>query len=57
MRARITLTADYELNQKFKKLSELTRIPASRLFDEAVEDLLAKHNFEELLKLKEKNKK
>lgn len=54
MRQRITLSVEYDLNEKLKKLSELTRIPASRLFDEAVEDLLVKHNYEKLIKDKKK---
>ena len=31
---------------KLKKLSEITRIPVSRLIDEAIEDLLIKHDFD-----------
>lgn len=47
MRSQWSITSDYELHAKIKKLSELTRIPVSRLIDEAIEDLLEKHNFEE----------
>ena len=54
MREKLTLSVDYTLCKNFKLLSQLTRIPASRLFDEAVEDLLEKHNFEELLKNKKR---
>ena len=39
-RIQIASTVDPELWQCFKGLSEKTRIPASRLLDEAVEDLL-----------------
>ena len=52
MREKLTLSVDYGLCKDLKKLSELTRIPSSRLFDEAVEDLLKKHKYEELLKIK-----
>ena len=39
------LTAtDKELLEKFRQLSAATRIPASRLLDEAIEDLLVKYN-------------
>jgi hypothetical protein len=34
---------DKVLLEKFRKLSEDTRIPASRLLDEALEDLLVKY--------------
>jgi predicted transcriptional regulator len=36
---------DKELLAQLKKLSESTRIPQSRLMDEAIEDLLKKHGF------------
>lgn len=52
MREKLTLSVDCELSRKLKKLSELTRIPASRLFDEAVEDLLEKHKYVEMVKEK-----
>lgn len=35
---------DKILLAKFRKLSKDTRIPATRLLDEAIEDLLVKHN-------------
>jgi predicted transcriptional regulator len=56
MREKLTISVDPELYKNLKKLSELTRIPASRLFDEAVEDLLEKHNFIEMLKNKKEKK-
>lgn len=34
---------DKELKEKLIKLSELSRIPQSKLMDEAIEDLLKKH--------------
>lgn len=34
---------DKDLKDKLIKLSELSRIPQSKLIDEAVEDLLKKH--------------
>lgn len=34
---------DKDLLARFRKLSEDTRIPASRLLDEALEDLLVKY--------------
>lgn len=59
MRTRLTISVDYSLYTDLKKLSEITRIPTSRLFDEAVEDLLHKHNFqiqlEEVRKYNRKN--
>ena len=36
-------TMKSELLQAFKELSEVSRIPASKLLDEAIEDLLSKH--------------
>ena len=38
-----TITTDFELYTIFKKLSADTRIPSSRLLDEAIEDLLLKY--------------
>ena len=38
-----TTSSDPDIYEKFKKLSETTRIPASRLLDEALEDLLVKY--------------
>lgn len=35
---------DKNLLEQLKKLSEDTRIPTTRLLDEAIEDLLLKHN-------------
>lgn len=35
---------DKDLKDKLIKLSELSRIPQSKLIDEAVEDLLRKHD-------------
>ncbi len=43
-RTRIGSAIDTELYTKLKKLSEVTRIPISKLLDEALEDLLSKHN-------------
>lgn len=42
-RVRFTNTLDKDLLEKLKQLSEQTRIPASKLLDEAVEDLIKKH--------------
>ena len=42
-RKRVTTTLDKELVEKLDKLSKETRIPKSKLFDEAIEDLLKKH--------------
>lgn len=46
-RVRFSSTLEKSLLEKFKKLSEQTRIPASRLLDEAIKDLLAKYEKEE----------
>lgn len=35
---------DKDLYEKLRLLSESSRIPATRLLDEAIEDLLVKHN-------------
>jgi metal-responsive CopG/Arc/MetJ family transcriptional regulator len=43
-RTRITITLGNELLKQFKVLSEQTRIPMSKLLDEAIEDLLKKHD-------------
>jgi metal-responsive CopG/Arc/MetJ family transcriptional regulator len=43
-RTKITTTLDNKLIDKLDKLSKDTRIPKSRLFDEAVGLLLEKHN-------------
>jgi metal-responsive CopG/Arc/MetJ family transcriptional regulator len=43
-RTRIGNTLDTNLLEKLKELSSITRIPMSRLLDEAVKDLVQKHN-------------
>ena len=43
-RTRIGNTLDTHLLKKLKELSASTRIPMSRLLDEAVGDLIQKHN-------------
>ncbi len=43
-RKQIASTVDPELWEAFRQLSSYTRIPASRLLDEAVEDLLLKYH-------------
>lgn len=43
MRHQWTVSSDYELHNKLKRLSDITRIPRSRLCDEALEDLLVKY--------------
>jgi len=42
-RDRFSSTVDKELLSNLKKLSEDTRIPISKLLDEAIADLLKKH--------------
>jgi predicted DNA-binding protein len=42
-RAIFSSTLKLELADKFKELSEKTRITQSKLLDEAIEDLLAKY--------------
>lgn len=42
-RTRITTSVKNELIEEFDKLAKKTRIPKSRLFDEAIEDLLKKY--------------
>lgn len=42
-RVRYTNSIDKELLRKFKELSDQTRIPQSRLIDEAIEDILKKY--------------
>ena len=42
-RTRIGSAIDKVLFEDLKKLSEQTRIPISKLLDEAIEDLLKKH--------------
>jgi len=45
-RTRFTSSLKNELVPLFDKLSKDTRIPKSRLLDEAIEDLLIKHGVE-----------
>ena len=42
-RIRIGSAIDKKLYEQLKKLSEDTRIPISKLLDEAIEDLIEKH--------------
>ena len=42
-RIKVTTSIDKELNKKIDELSKETRIPKSKLFDEAIELLLKKH--------------
>lgn len=42
-RTQWTTATDNELLEKFRQLSTQTRIPTSRLLDEAIEDLLVKY--------------
>ena len=42
-RTQWTTATDNELLEKFRQLSTQTRITASRLLDEAIEDLLVKY--------------
>ena len=42
-RTRFTSSLKNELTLEFNKLAEETRIPKSRLMDEAIEDLLKKY--------------
>ena len=42
-RTRFTSSLDNKLVRPFNELSKDTRIPKSRLLDEAIEDLLKKH--------------
>lgn len=43
-RTRIGSAIDKEIYEELKKLAEDTRIPISKLLDEAIEDLIKKHN-------------
>lgn len=43
-RTRFTSSLKNELIEEFNNLSQETRIPKSRLLDEAIEDLINKHN-------------
>lgn len=45
-RTRFTSSIKNELIAPFNKLAAQTRIPKSRLLDEAIEDLLTKYNIE-----------
>lgn len=45
-RTRFTSSLKNELVPLFNELAKQTRIPKSRLLDEAIEDLLVKHGFE-----------
>ena len=47
-RTQWTTATDNELLEKFRQLSTQTRIPASRLLDEAIEDLLKKYAAKDL---------
>lgn len=42
-RKRFTSSLDNKLVQPFNELAKASRIPKSRLLDEAIEDLLKKH--------------
>lgn len=42
-RTRFTSSLKNELMARFDKLAETSRVPKSRLFDEAIEDLLKKY--------------
>lgn len=42
-RTKIGSAIDKELYDKLKELSETTRIPISKLLDEAISDLIKKH--------------
>ncbi len=46
-RKRFTSSLKNQLAADFDELSKITRIPKSRLLDEAIEDLLTKHNYKE----------
>ena len=46
-RTRVTTSIKNELAVDLNKLAEKTRIPKSRLFDEAIEDLLKKYEKED----------
>lgn len=42
-REKYATTVDKKILEKFKKLAENTKIPASKLVDEALEDLIKKY--------------
>ena len=46
-RTRFTSSLKNELVEPFDQLAAKTRIPKSRLLDEAIEDLLKKHGMQE----------
>lgn len=43
-RKRFTSSLKNELTEKFDELAQITRIPKTRLLDEAIEDLLEKYS-------------
>ena len=47
-RTRFTSSLNNELLERFDQLAKETRIPKSRLFDEAIEDLLKKYAAKDL---------
>lgn len=51
-RTRFTSSLDNRLVPLFNALAQKTRIPKSRLLDEAIEDLLKKHDVADSLKEK-----
>ena len=56
-RDHMAFTVDKELAEKFRALSRRTRIPMSRLLDEAIEDLLTKHDARHSLDRREKGER
>ncbi|MGL4654729.1 MAG: ribbon-helix-helix domain-containing protein [Sarcina sp.] len=44
-RTKLTSSLDTSIYKDLDKLSELTRIPKSKLLDEAIQLLLEKHNY------------
>lgn len=48
-----TITTDNDLYEKFREFSKKARIPATRLLDESIEDLLVKYG--EIAKEDKKN--
>jgi ribbon-helix-helix protein len=54
-RTRIGNTLDTILLEQLKELSNSTRIPMSRLLDEAVGDLIQKHNTSQTLLFSKQN--
>lgn len=52
-RIRISSTINKFLYNNLQKLSRQTRIPISKLLDEAVEDLLKKHKFKFIEKIED----